>query len=224
MREEEKARRDYEKAELEAGIEERKVQKSIDEAKKLLRKEGAEFDSLNEKIKELETKLLLVQEYKERAISMAQQTKRGFIYIISNIGSFGEDVYKIGMTRRLDPTDRVKELGDASVPFHFDIHAMIYSENAPALENELHKAFVDKKINMMNNRKEFFRISLEDIELKMVEMNMTVDFIKTPEAMQYRESQNLALKKMQFETQRSNTIQHPIFPDKLPQTFQKNSI
>ena len=77
------------------------------------------------------------QEKKERALSMAQQTKRGHVYVISNIGSFGENVYKIGMTRRLEPTDRVKELGDASVPFQFDIHAMIYSDEAPTLENEV---------------------------------------------------------------------------------------
>lgn len=216
MREEEKARRDYEKAERDAEIEESKVQKAIDEAKKLLKKEGADFDSLNEKIKELETKLLEVQEYKQRAISMAQQTKRGFIYIISNIGLFGEDVYKIGMTRRLDPTDRVKELGNASVPFQFDIHAMLYSENAPALENELHKAFAVKKINMMNNRKEFFRISLEEIESKIKEMNLTVEFIKTPEAMQYRETQNIIEKKLHYtEVKRNQQNEFHVFPEKL---------
>jgi hypothetical protein len=191
MREEEKAIRDYEKAQKEAEIEENKVKRAIEIAKKQISVENADYEILNNKIKELEEQLRQVQEYKERALSMAQQTKRGFIYVISNIGSFGENVYKIGMTRRLEPTDRVKELGDASVPFQFDIHAMIYSENAPSLENELHKAFADKKLNMLNYRKEFFKISLEEIESKIKELNIDVEFIKIPEAMQYRETQNI---------------------------------
>lgn len=86
------------------------------------------------------------------------------IYIISNIGSFGEGIYKIGMTRRLDPQDRVDELGDASVPFKFDVHAMIFSDDAPALEAALHRAFDSRKVNMVNNRKEFFRVTLDEIE------------------------------------------------------------
>lgn len=126
---------------------------------------------------------------KERAISMAQQTKRGHVYIISNIGSFGEDVYKIGMTRRLEPSDRVYELGNASVPFKFDIHAMIYSEEARSLENELHKAFEDKKINMLNYRKEFFKVSLDEIENKIKELGFGAEFTKYPEAMQFRETE-----------------------------------
>lgn len=191
MREEEKAIRDYEKAQKEAEIEENKVKKAIEIAKKQISVDNADYEILNNKIKELEEQLRQVQEIKERALSMAQQTKRGFIYIISNIGSFGENVYKIGMTRRLEPTDRVKELGDASVPFQFDIHAMIYSENAPSLENELHKAFADKKLNMLNYRKEFFKISLEEIESKIKDLNIDVEFIKIPEAMQYRETQNI---------------------------------
>ena len=216
MREEEKARRDYEKAERDAEIEETKVQRAIDEAKKLLKNEGADFDSLNEKIKYLEARLLEVQEYKERAISMAQQTKRGFIYIISNIGSFGENVYKIGMTRRLEPTDRVKELGDASVPFQFDIHAMIFSENAPALENELHKAFANKKLNMFNYRKEFFKITLEEIEEKVKELNLNVEFIKIPEAMQFRETQNMIEKKLQNREDKAiQQNEFPVFFEKL---------
>lgn len=224
MREEEKARRDYEKAERDAEIEENKVQKAIDEARKLLKNEGADYDSLNEKIKELETRLLQVQEYKARAISMAQQTKRGFIYIISNIGSFGEDIYKIGMTRRLDPTDRVRELGGASVPFQFDIHAMIYSENAPALESEFHKTFADKKLNMINYRKEFFKITLEEIESKVNELNLEVDFIRIPEAMQLRETQNLLCKKIAYyEKSKFQKNEFSIFPETLPSFTSNNT-
>ena len=90
--------------------------------------------------------------------------KAGYVYIISNIGAFGENVYKIGMTRRLEPMDRIDELGDASVPFNFDLHALIFSENAPALENALHKAFDSKKVNMINHRREFFNVTLEEIQ------------------------------------------------------------
>jgi hypothetical protein len=115
--------------------------------------------------------------------------RAGYVYIISNIGAFGENIYKIGMTRRLDPQDRVDELGNASVPFKFDIHAMIFSDNAPKLENSLHKAFDHKKINSINSRKEFFNVTLEEIE-EVVKSNhdRTVDFINIPPAQQYRET------------------------------------
>lgn len=142
-------------------------------------------------IVQLEQELIEIKEKKERALSMAQQTKRGYVYIISNIGAFGEDVYKIGMTRRLEPTDRVKELGDASVPFQFDIHAMIYSDEARTLEYELHKAFSNKKVNMLNYRKEFFKVTLEEIEEKIKELGFEAQFTKLPEAMEYRETLNI---------------------------------
>ena len=136
----------------------------------------------------MERELKEAQEKKERALSMAQQTKRGHVYIISNIGSFGENVYKIGMTRRLEPIDRIKELGDASVPFQFDVHAMIYAEDAPTLENELHKAFTDRKVNMLNYRKEFFNVTLDEIEAKITETGLNAEFTRMPEAMEYRET------------------------------------
>ncbi len=155
LREEEKAKRDFERAQREAEKEELDFQKALLKARKEVENATGELqEQLNSKIISLEQELLLVQEKKERALSMAQQTKRGHVYIISNIGSFGENVYKIGMTRRLEPSDRVRELGDASVPFKFDTHAMIYSDEARTLEYELHKAFSDKKVNMLNYRKE----------------------------------------------------------------------
>lgn len=118
--------------------------------------------------------------------------RAGYVYIISNIGSFGENVYKIGMTRRLDPTERVSELGDASVPFNFDIHAMIFSDDAPALEAALHRAFEDKKLNMVNTRREFFNVSLEEIkEVVKKNFDKTVEFIEVPDAEQYRISQKM---------------------------------
>ena len=124
-------------------------------------------------------------------MSMAQQTKAGHVYVISNIGSFGENIYKIGMTRRLEPLDRVKELGDASVPFTFDVHALIYSDNAPELENKLHKEFDRQKVNLVNNRREFFNVSLNEIEKIVHENNDEIEFTKIAEAKEYRESQRI---------------------------------
>ena len=105
---------------------------------------------------------------------------------------FGENVFKIGMTRRLDPTERVSELGDASVPFNFDVHAMIFSDDAPALETALHKAFENKKLNMVNTRREFFKVSLDEIkEVVKKNFDKTVEFIDIPDAEQYRVSQKM---------------------------------
>ena len=119
----------------------------------------------------------------------AANARAGYVYIISNVGSFGENVYKIGMTRRLEPMDRVDELGDASVPFNFDVHAMIFSDDAPSLEAALHKAFEDRKVNMINTRREFFNVTLDEIE-EVVKKNYdkTVEFTRLAPAEQYRES------------------------------------
>ena len=115
--------------------------------------------------------------------------KAGYVYIISNIGAFGENVYKIGMTRRLDPQERIDELGDASVPFNFNVHAMIFSDDAPALEAALHRAFEDRKLNMVNQRREFFNVSLDEIkEVVKKNFDKTVEFIDVPDAEQYRVS------------------------------------
>ena len=106
--------------------------------------------------------------------------------------TYEENVYKIGMTRRLDPQERVDELGDASVPFKFDVHAMIFSDDAPALEAALHRAFEDKKINMVNQRREFFNVTLEEIKQVVREnYDKTVEFVDIPDAEQYRISQKM---------------------------------
>ena len=154
------------------------------------------FSFYIDKIKDLEEKLKAVEKDKENVLDREKNTRSGFVYIISNIGSFGDDIYKIGMTRRLEPMDRIKELGDASVPFEFDVHAMIFSEDAPALENTLHTKFRDSQVNKVNPRKEFFKISLDEIE-KVVksEYNATVTFTKVAEAAQYRESLRIASSK-----------------------------
>lgn len=154
----------------------------------LLEKDPSNNDVL-EKIKEFEMKIQEI-ENNLKDIDYRENNKRaGYVYIISNIGSFGENVFKIGMTRRLDPLDRVKELGDASVPFQFDIHALIFSEDAPSLENAIHKSLEDKKVNMKNSRKEFFNVTIEEIE-KIVKENFskTVEFVYKPEAEQYNKS------------------------------------
>jgi hypothetical protein len=122
-------------------------------------------------------------------------TKTGHVYIISNVGSFGDNIYKIGMTRRLEPMDRVKELGDASVPFPFDVHAMIRSSNAPALENALHNHFAARRLNLENQRKEFFRVTIDEIRAELdtlrVELNIDSELSLTllAEAKEYRMSE-----------------------------------
>lgn len=189
MREEEKARRDFEKAQKEAEKEGQLLQnamkKAQDEIAKASEEERERFET---QLAELQVQLKEAEEKNKRAISMAQQTKSGHVYIISNIGSFGENVYKIGMTRRLEPLDRVNELGDASVPFKFDVHAMIYSENAPELENNLHKAFEKNRINYVNRRREYFNLPLGEIETVVKENHGEIEFIIEPEAKEYRES------------------------------------
>lgn len=128
------------------------------------------------------------KEFKDVDYREANQ-KAGYVYIISNIGAFGENVYKIGMTRRLDPMDRVDELGDASVPFDFDVHAMIFSDDAPKLEAALHNAFADRKLNFVNQRREFFNVSLDEIKRVVKEnFDKSIEFTEIAPAEQYRES------------------------------------
>lgn len=218
LREEEKAKIEFEKAQREAEKEEENYQKVLDKARKEIElATGEKYNKLQSQIERLEIELREAQEKKERALSMAQQTKRGHVYIISNIGSFGENVYKIGMTRRLEPTDRVKELGDASVPFKFDIHAMIYSDEAPRLENELHKAFNNKKVNMLNNRKEFFNVTIDEIEQKTREIGLDAEFSRLPEAMEYKESLAI-LDKLNSQQAESKTIEQ-IIAEEFPSTL-----
>lgn len=189
MREEEKARKEYEKAVKEAEKEERLIQKAMEKAKKELEVASVEErEKFEAQLRELEEKLHEAEEKNQRAISMAQQTKRGHVYVISNVGSFGENVFKIGLTRRLEPFDRVRELGDASVPFPFDVHAMIFSEDAPALETELHKNFSERQMNRVNPRKEFFRVSLAEIRNHVEERNLETKWTLVAEAHEYRET------------------------------------
>jgi hypothetical protein len=189
MREEEKARREIEKAIAEAEKEERMLQKALQKARDELAKASDEQKQQYEtKLTELESKLLEAEARGQRALSMAQQTRMGHVYVISNVGSFGEDIYKIGMTRRLEPMDRVTELGDASVPFPFDVHAMIHSDDAPALEKHLHKHFMMDQVNKLNPRKEFFNLGIAQIKQAVDELGIEAHWTLTAEAREYRDS------------------------------------
>lgn len=198
IREEQRAQRELEKAQQEAEKEEKRYQKALDEARQEIEQAtGKKQEKLQAEIQRLNELVLEAQVNKERAMSRAQMTRSGHVYIISNIGSFGENVYKIGMTRRLEPTDRVRELGDASVPFRFDIHTMIYSEDAPALENHLHRLLEKRSVNRINSRKEFFNVSLEEIEKIVRKYNVDAQFIWIPLAEEFRKTQTIITQETQ---------------------------
>ncbi len=189
--------------------EQAKIQKEIEEQRRKIEKEQTHYQTAYENLsaqislhpdntdllakkEELEFKLSDIDKALADIDYRQANMKAGYVYIISNIGAFGENIYKIGMTRRLDPQERIDELGDASVPFKFDVHAMIFSDNAPALETALHHAFEDRKLNMVNQRREFFNVTLDEIkEVVRKNFDKTVEFIDTPDAEQYRISQKL---------------------------------
>lgn len=189
--------------------EEARIAKEIEESRKEAEKEKKHYLQALEKVNQqleacsadsdradlLEKKEFLTSHVDEINSKLADidyrqaNQKAGYVYVISNIGSFGEGIYKIGMTRRLDPMERVDELGDASVPFYFDVHAMIFSEDAPKLEAALHHAFEKNRVNLVNKRREYFRVSLDEIKRVIRENHdKTVEFTDVPSAEQYRES------------------------------------
>lgn len=158
-------------------------------AQKLARElHGASALDMEEKIAKMQKEIESLEAKFERATSQAQITKAGYIYVISNIGSFGEGVVKIGMTRRLEPMDRVKELGDASVPFKFDVHTLTFVENAPNIEKTLHKKFDKQRVNVDNERKEFFKVTPQEVANAMSELSIEADWYFDVEAKEYRES------------------------------------
>lgn len=186
-----------------------KVAREIEEKRKELEKEQEHYQNYLKKISEQievekseERKQYLLAKKEEldnnvHDVQLALEDldyreanhRAGYVYIISNIGAFGENIYKIGMTRRLEPEERIAELSGASVPFKFDVHAMIFSDDAPKLETALHNHFADKKVNLVNGRKEFFNVTLEEIKQVVRENHdKSVDFINIPDAEQYRES------------------------------------
>jgi chromosome segregation ATPase len=166
----------------------RRAEREEERFQQLLERARKEANVDESRIAELEAALAEAHEKTERAQAMAEMTKSGYVYVISNIGSFGADVVKIGLTRRLDPNDRVKELGDASVPFSFDTHAMIYSDEAPALEAALHNEFASQRINQSNMRKEFFKVDLDAVEEAVGRIAPSARFFKDREAQEWHET------------------------------------
>ena len=193
--------------------EEARLMEEIEEKKQKLEKEERHFakalDTISEQIQKVSTDAERVALEGERAMCLSkieelghvreeihyreQNTRAGYVYVISNIGAFGESIYKIGVTRRFDPAERVYELGDASVPFRFDIHATIFSDDAPGLENALHKAFADRRLNRINLRREFFHVTLEEIEMVVKQnFNKPIEVTRLAEASEFRQSQAMA--------------------------------
>ncbi|MGX7742573.1 DUF4041 domain-containing protein [Rhodopseudomonas parapalustris] len=184
-REEQKLLRDLERAEDDQDNYQRLLDKSREEAARAM---GPRLEALKEQIRLLENNLSSAQAKVNRAQAMAEMTRSGYVYVISNYGSFGPDVVKIGLTRRLDPNDRIRELGDASVPFPFDTHAIIYSDDAPTLEGALHERFEAVRVNTENDRKEFFRATLDQVENAVRALAPNAIFFRDIEAQEYRET------------------------------------
>lgn len=168
--------------------EESKYSAEIEKLKEQLESaNSSELEKLNSRILELQAQLSQVVIKKEEISNLANG-KAGNVYVISNLGSFGENVFKVGMTRRLNPQDRIDELGNASVPFKFDVHSFIFSDDAVGLENRLHAALDQKRVNKVNMRKEFFNVSLDELEQLVTEIDPTAEFNRTMAAEEYRQS------------------------------------
>lgn len=193
MRQEAAERKELERQKAQVEAEEKKYLQEMDKLKSQLdlEKDTNTISVLNKRIKELQNQLNSVEEKKEDIINR-QNGKAGNVYVISNIGSFGENVFKIGMTRRLDPNDRIRELGSASVPFQFDVHSFIFSDDAVSLENKLHTLLDNRRVNKVNLRKEFFRVSIDELEDLVNEIDPTAEFNKTILAEEYRQTLDLS--------------------------------
>jgi hypothetical protein len=182
MREEARVEREYQQAVREAEQKAKIKRMALEEALRVL---GNDY---NEQVEQLRRELAEAEARTERTKSMAEQTKVGHVYIISNIGSFGHGIYKVGLTRRLEPLDRVRELGDASVPFSFDVHALISSDDAPALEAAVQRRLNKYRVNRVNLRKEYFRVDLGEIINCFKKEHGQIDYIADPEALEYLET------------------------------------
>ena len=190
MRQEAEERRALEAERKKVEKEEAKYQTEIEKLQEqLVAAKDEELEQLNNRILELQAQLAEVVVKKEEISNLANG-KAGNVYVISNLGSFGENVFKIGMTRRLNPQDRVNELGDASVPFKFDVHSFIFSDDAVSLENKLHSILNEKRVNKVNMRKEFFYTTVDELEKLVTEIEPTAEFNKTMLAEEFRQSQS----------------------------------
>jgi hypothetical protein len=193
MREEAEERKRLEEQRKQIAFEESKYKAEIEKIREQLDSEPEDSSKRIEiiaKLEELNIHLGQVEEKKDEIIKL-QNGKAGNVYIISNLGSFRDHVFKVGMTRRLDPQERVDELGSASVPFKFDVHSFIFSEDAVGLENELHKRLHSRRMNKVNLRKEFFDITLDELEALVNEINPTAEFNRTMLAEDYKISISL---------------------------------
>lgn len=192
MRQEIAERKELERQRKQIEMEEQKFKNELQtlEDQKLTCQDSEKIQQLEERIQQLTQQLNNVESKKEEIINL-QNGKAGNVYIISNIGSFGENVFKVGMTRRLDPIDRINELGSASVPFKFDIHSFIFSEDAVALESQLHAALHKNRINKINFRKEFFKVPIDELEVLVIDIDPTAEFNKTILAEEFRQSLSL---------------------------------
>ena len=191
MKEEERVRKEIEDAKARVEKDEKHFNNEISKLEKKLAKEKGDKQELLDQIAKLRSKLEELAVVKQDVLNREMNTRAGYVYVISNIGSFGEDVYKIGVTRRLDPMIRVSELSSASVPFKFDVHAMIFADDAFELETNLHRIFDKQRVNKVNGHKEFFAVSLDEIEKAVHEFNPTVEFTRTALAEEYRLSMNM---------------------------------
>ena len=192
MRQESEERKRLEQERKKVEAEENKYRQEIERiTAQMQQAHDTELDELRKRLEEMQTLVEKVEEKKEEIINL-QNGKAGTVYVISNIGSFGDHVYKVGMTRRLDPQDRVNELGDASVPFPFDVHSFIFSEDAVALETALHHELDSRRVNKVNLRKEFFNISIDELQQIVERIDPTAPFKVTALAEQYRQSVSIA--------------------------------
>ncbi|PFG07766.1 GIY-YIG nuclease family protein [Bacillus sp. es.034] len=192
MRQEAEEKRQLEQERKKIEKEEEKYLNEMAKNKALLEKE-VDIDkiaALQARLLELQTQVDQLEEQKEEIVKRANG-RAGYVYIISNLGSFGEKTFKVGMTRRLNPMDRIDELGDASVPFKFDVHAMVFSDNAVELEQELHQRLETNRVNKINLRKEFFYTDVEELQKLVQDIDSTVEFTTTLKAVEYHQSQSL---------------------------------
>ncbi|WP_242825188.1 GIY-YIG nuclease family protein [Proteocatella sphenisci] len=188
LRQEAEERKELKRQQEQLDKEESKYVNEIDKIKDQLASADSEKqEQLNARIKELESQIQDIESKKSEIVNL-QNGKAGSVYVISNMGAFGENVFKVGMTRRLEPMDRIKELSSASVPFSFDVHSLIFSNDAVNLEQTLHQRLNDKRVNMINLRKEFFRTSIDELEALVNEIDISAEFNKTMLAEEFRQS------------------------------------
>lgn len=199
MRQEAEEKRLLEEERKKLEKEEEKYLQEMAKNKELLQLETDvdKIAALEARLRELEEQCLKLEETKEEIIKRANG-KAGYVYVISNLGSFGDNMFKVGMTRRLNPMERVDELGDASVPFKFDVHALMFSNDAVGLEQKLHEVLERQRVNKINLRKEFFYANVEELQKIVQDIDPTIEFIETMAAMEYRQSQSVQFEDLEL--------------------------